>query len=159
MGYWLKGIKWNNNPTVTGETSGTIYPQALFSAVGKYTSNEFVDDYIFIIEEFCSEGSLKDKLDKIIIFPEFIVKIIMFQMFKALLYLGSKNIVHGNLKLENILLELNDIEKEKKVVYKFCINSAETLYSNSAYGISKDDSHYYSIATIYFCAFQLISLS
>ena len=85
------------------------------SYINKIYEYYISDDYIFIIEEFCSEGSLKDKLDKIKIFPEFIVKILMFQMFKALLYLGSKNIVHGNLKLENVLLELNDIEKEKKI--------------------------------------------
>ena len=97
------------------------------SYINKIYEYYISDDYIFIIEEFWSEGSLKDKLDKIIIFPEFIVKIIMFQMFKALLYLGSKNIVHGNLKLENILLELNDIEKEKKV-YKKIINFDEDKF-------------------------------
>ena len=73
------------------------------------------DDYIFLIEDFCSEGNLQDKLNKIKIFPEFITKIIMFQIFKSLIYLGSKNLIHGNLKLENILLELNDIKNENKV--------------------------------------------
>ena len=73
------------------------------------------DDYIFIVEDFCSEGNLQDKLEKIKIFPEFVTKIIMFQLFKSLIYLGSKNIKHGNLKLENILLELNDIKNENKV--------------------------------------------
>jgi serine/threonine protein kinase len=102
------------------------------SYINKIYEYYISDDYIFIIEEFCSEGSLKDKLDKIIIFPEFIVKIIMFQMFKALLYLGSKNIVHGNLKLENILLELNVIEKEKKV-YKKIINFDEDKFFKAIY--------------------------
>ena len=73
------------------------------------------DDYIYLIEEFCSEGNLQDKLKKIKIFPEFIVKIIMFQIFKSLIYLGSKKMEHGNLKLENILIELNNINPEKKV--------------------------------------------
>lgn len=72
------------------------------------------DDYIYLIEEFCSEGNLQDKLKKIKIFPEFIVKIIMFQIFKSLIYLGSKKMEHGNLKLENILIELNNINPEKK---------------------------------------------
>lgn len=72
------------------------------------------DDYIFIIEDFCSEGNLLDKIKKINIYPEFIVKLIMLQLFKALIYLGSKNLTHGNLKLENILLELNGIELNKK---------------------------------------------
>ena len=73
------------------------------------------DDYIFLIEDFCSEGNLQDKLNKIKIFPEFITKIIMFQIFKSLIYLGSKNVIHGNLKLENILLELNNINNQNKV--------------------------------------------
>lgn len=43
--------------------------------------------------------------------------------------------------------------EEKKVVYNFCINSAETLYSLNNNGslttVKKDDSFYYSIASIY----------
>ena len=39
----------------------------------------------------------------------------MFEIFKSLLYLNSKNIIHGNIKLENILLELNDIAIENKI--------------------------------------------
>ena len=41
-------------------------------------------------------------------FPEFIVKIIMLQIFKALMYLNEKRIIHGDLKLENILVECYD---------------------------------------------------
>ena len=55
-----------------------------------------------------------DKIQKGKMFPEFIVKIIMFEIFKSLIYLNSKNIIHGNLKLENILIELNDIKPDKK---------------------------------------------
>ena len=72
------------------------------------------EDYIFLIEDFCSEGNIQDKIKEIKIMPEFIVKIIMFQLFKALIYLRSKNIIHGNIKLENILIELNEIDKVKK---------------------------------------------
>jgi hypothetical protein len=50
MGYWIKQIDWNNNATVNGEITGTLYAQALFSAVGKYSNNEFIDDYIFLGE-------------------------------------------------------------------------------------------------------------
>ena len=86
------------------------------------------DDYIYLIEEFCSEGNLQDKLKKINIFPEFIVKIIMFQIFKSLIYLGIKNLEHGNLKLENILVELNDINPEKKVNKKnYNLNKDELI--------------------------------
>ena len=86
------------------------------------------DDYVYLIEEFCSEGNLQDKLEKIKIFPEFIVKIIMFQIFKSLIYLGIKNLEHGNLKLENILLELNNINPEKKVnKKKYNLNKDELI--------------------------------
>ena len=73
------------------------------------------DDYIFLLEEFCSEGNLLDKIQNGKIFPEFIVKIIMFEIFKSLIYLKSKNLNHGNLKLENILIELNDIKANEKI--------------------------------------------
>ena len=63
------------------------------------------EDYIYLVEELCSEGDLSEKLYKIHIFPEFIVKIIMMQIFKALMYLYSKKILHGDLKLENILID------------------------------------------------------
>ena len=83
--------------------------------ISKIYEHYISDDYIYLIEEFCSEGNLQDKLKKIKIFPEFIVKIVMFQIFKSLIYLGSKKMEHGNLKLENILIELNNINPEKKV--------------------------------------------
>ena len=63
------------------------------------------DDYIYLINELCDEGDLQGKIRKIKKFPEFIVKIIMLQVFKALMYLNEKRIIHGDLKLENILVE------------------------------------------------------
>ena len=68
-------------------------------------------DYIYLINELCDEGDLQGKIKKIKKFPEFVVKIIMFQVFKALTYLNEKSIIHGDLKLENILIEsYNDNE-------------------------------------------------
>jgi serine/threonine protein kinase len=116
--YVLKKMKRNKSINLNDEEATKqieSLKQLNHSYINKIYDYYISDDYIFIIEEFCSEGSLKDKLDKIQIFPEFIVKIIMFQMFKCLIYLNSKNITHGNIKLENILLELNDIKKEKKI--------------------------------------------
>ena len=75
------------------------------------------DDYIFLISELCNEGDLQSKIVKIKIFPEFIVKIIMLQVFKALMYLNEKRIIHGDLKLENILVECYDERKNKKNKY------------------------------------------
>ena len=62
------------------------------------------DDNLFLISELCDEGDLQKKMKKIGKFPEFIVKIIMLQVFKALMYLNKKHIIHGDLKLENILV-------------------------------------------------------
>ena len=83
--------------------------------INKIYKYYITDEYIFLLEEFCSEGNLFDKIQKGKMFPEFIVKIIMFEIFKSLIYLNSKSLTHGNLKLENILVELNDIKTEEKV--------------------------------------------
>ena len=72
------------------------------------------EDYIYLINELCEEGDLQGKIRKIKKFPEFIVKIIMLQVFKALIYLNEKSIIHGDLKLENILVECYDINKESR---------------------------------------------
>ena len=72
------------------------------------------DDFIFLINELSNEGDLQSKMMKIKIFPEFIVKIIMLQIFKALRFLNEKSIIHGDLKLENILVVTYNNEKEKK---------------------------------------------
>ena len=69
------------------------------------------DKYLFLIYEFCDEGDLQRKIQKLKKFPEFIVKIIMLQIFKALIYLEEKCIIHGDLKLENILVKCYDNDK------------------------------------------------
>ena len=70
-------------------------------------------DFIFLINELSTEGDLQSKMMKIKVFPEFIVKIIMLQIFKALRFLNEQNIIHGDLKLENILVV--PYKKEKQV--------------------------------------------
>ena len=72
--------------------------------------------HIYIINEFCNEGDLSEKLTKIKKFPEFFVKILMVQIFNAVLYLHKKCVFHGDLKLENIMIDsyLNDDEKIPK---------------------------------------------
>ena len=83
------------------------------------------EESIFLLEEFCSEGNLFDKIQKGKMFPEFIVKIIMFEIFKSLIYLNSKNLCHGNLKLQNILIELNDIKVDEKTNKKKLANNED----------------------------------
>ena len=72
------------------------------------------NDYIFLISELCEEGDLYHKIKKIGKFPEFIVKVIMLQVFKALIYLNQKHVIHGDLKLENILVVCYDHSKNEK---------------------------------------------
>ena len=59
----------------------------------------------YLINEFCTEGDLSEKLSEIRMFPEFFVKILMIQIFNAVTYLNQKNVIHGDLKLENIMVD------------------------------------------------------
>ena len=72
--------------------------------------------HLFLINEICDQGDLQKKIVKIRKFPEFIVKVIMLQVFEALMYLNEKSIIHGDLKLENILV--NCYEDEDDCLYK-----------------------------------------
>ena len=66
----------------------------------------YIDEYnYYLINEFCTEGDLSEKILKLKSFPETIVKIIMAQIFNAVLYLNNRGIIHGDLKLENILVD------------------------------------------------------
>ena len=63
------------------------------------------DDNYYLINEYCTEGNLCEKLQEIKVFPEFIVKILMAQIFNALIYLNEKGIIHTDIKLENIMVD------------------------------------------------------
>ena len=65
----------------------------------------FVDkDYFYIISDFCDQGDLLGKIEKIGKMNEIVVKFLMDQIFNAVSYLHSRNVLHGVIKLENILL-------------------------------------------------------
>ena len=59
----------------------------------------------YLINEFCTEGDLSEKLAQLRMFPEFIVKILMIQIFNAVMYLNKNCVIHGDLKLENIMID------------------------------------------------------
>ena len=65
----------------------------------------FVDNHnYYIVSELCDQGHLLSKLEKIGKMDQIVVKFLMDQIFNAVAYLHSKNIMHGDLKLENVLL-------------------------------------------------------
>ena len=59
----------------------------------------------YLVNEFCSEGDLNEKMHKIKFVSEYICKLLMFQIFNAVRYLHSKKVIHGDLKLENIMVD------------------------------------------------------
>lgn len=68
---------------------------------------EFFKDAInyYVVTEYYEEGDLYTKLTKMKFFDERVVSNIMKQVLSAVAYLHSKNIIHGDLKLDNILID------------------------------------------------------
>ena len=70
----------------------------------------------YLINEYCTEGDLGKKLNLLGSFPECIVKVLMIQIFNAVLYLHSRRIIHGDIKLENIMIDstLSDLDRRNR---------------------------------------------
>ncbi len=65
----------------------------------------FVDNKnYYIVSELCDQGHLLSKMEKLERMDQIVVKYLMDQIFNAVAYLHSKNILHGDIKLENVLL-------------------------------------------------------
>ena len=65
----------------------------------------FVDNHnYYIVSELCDQGHLLSKMEKLERMDQIVVKFLMDQIFNAVAYLHSKNILHGDIKLENVLL-------------------------------------------------------
>ena len=62
------------------------------------------DNNFYIVSELCDQGHLLSKLEKLERMDQIVVKYIMGQIFNAVAYLHSKKILHGDIKLENVLL-------------------------------------------------------
>ena len=62
------------------------------------------DNNYYIVSEFCDQGHLLGKMEKLERMDQIVVKFLMDQIFNAIAYLHSKNILHGDIKLENVLL-------------------------------------------------------
>ena len=67
---------------------------------------EFFEDneHYYMISEYCDQGDLLDKLNKLNWMNQIVVKFLMEQILNAVAYLHSKGVFHGDIKLENIML-------------------------------------------------------
>ena len=94
---------------------------------------EFFEDeqYMYIINEYCSGGDIADLMDKFGIFPEFLVKYLMFQIFLAISFLHSNKVLHGDIKRENIGYVCIDNKKNKNdndIFFNKFFNDKEIQY-------------------------------
>ena len=99
------------------KTDPVIKEKALYEIeVMKKISNFFVvslydyyvdDDYVYIIMEYCENGSLNDMLLGRNKLNEKQASVIIFETLIALIDLKSKGIIHRDLKLDNILIDIH----------------------------------------------------
>ena len=78
-----------------------------------YESFVFNNNY-YIVSELCDQGHLLGKMEKLERMDQIVVKFLMEQIFNAISYLHSKNILHGDIKLENVLLYKVSKRSEKR---------------------------------------------
>ena len=88
------------------------------------------EKYMLIIMEYISGGNLQNFVKKRRKLCEKTAKILFRQIIQGIKYIHSRGIVHRDIKLENILLDLNNIINKihaiQTLIYLF-INMAELL--------------------------------
>ena len=82
---------------------------------------EFFEDEknIYLVNEFCGGGDVSSMNNNYGVFPEFLIKFIMTQVFLAISFLHSNKVVHGDIKRENIAFVYDGKYKTKTEFEKF----------------------------------------
>ena len=70
------------------------------------------DGYSYIAYEYCNGGDLRKYISFFVNFDENLIQVIMLNIVNGLIELFKKNVVHHDIKPENILLQLCDNEKD-----------------------------------------------
>ena len=71
----------------------------------QYYGIEVHRDKVYIFEEYCSGGSLANLLEHGRIEDEIVIQVYALQMLSGLIYLHAENVVHRDIKPDNILLD------------------------------------------------------
>ena len=85
---------------------------------------EFYEDEknYYIISEFCDQGDLLGKMNKLHSMTELVVRFLMRQVLDAVAYLHNRKVLHGDIKMENLLL----YTAVKKAQKRFTVLSLDT---------------------------------
>ena len=97
---------------------------------------DFFDDEknYYIATDFYEEGDLLENITKINWTNENIFKSIMEQIFRALIFLHSKNVLHGDISLENIMLQKITKSSNNNFNYDEKIQNNTTFKSDTLNG-------------------------
>ncbi len=89
------------------------------------------EENYYMVTEYCAEGDLATHIEKMECLDETIVKILMFQILSAVSYLHSRKIMHGDLKLENILIETLSSVKTRRSFRSSITYDLDQIKANS----------------------------
>ncbi len=71
-------------------------------------------DNVYIVSEFCDQGDLLGKMEKLGTLNQIVVKFLMGQILNAIAYLHSNRIFHGDIKLENVMLYKTSLRESRR---------------------------------------------